>query len=70
VRKAPGGDIVVNPSDPDATLDGHKGSGYQVQLGVSFRKNNKEQQKEQQRGTTKDMHSILHLFCNLVNFAD
>lgn len=33
VRKAPGGDIVVNPSDPDATLDGHKGSGYQVQLG-------------------------------------
>ena len=32
VRKAPGGDIVVNPSDPDATLDGHKGSGYQIQL--------------------------------------
>jgi hypothetical protein len=32
VRKSPGGDIVVNPSDPDATLDGHKGSGYQVQL--------------------------------------
>lgn len=32
VRKSPGEDIVVNPSDPDATLDGHKGSGYQVQL--------------------------------------
>jgi hypothetical protein len=32
VRKHPGGDIVCNPSDPDATLDGHKGSGYQVQL--------------------------------------
>jgi hypothetical protein len=28
----------------------------------------KSEQKEQQR--TKDMHSILHLFCNLVNFAD
>ena len=32
VRKHPGGDIVCNPSDPEATLDGHKGSGYQVQL--------------------------------------
>ena len=27
-----GGDIVCDPSDPDATFDGHKGSGYQVQL--------------------------------------
>jgi hypothetical protein len=32
LRKAPGGNIIVNPSDPDATLDGHKGSGYQIQL--------------------------------------
>jgi hypothetical protein len=32
VRKHPGGEIVCNPSDPEATLDGHKGSGYQVQL--------------------------------------
>ena len=32
LRKHPGGEIVCNPSDPDATLDGHKGSGYQVQL--------------------------------------
>jgi hypothetical protein len=32
VKKRTGGDIVCNPSDPDATLDGHKGSGYQVQL--------------------------------------
>ena len=27
VRKAPGGNIVVNPSDSDVTLDGHKASG-------------------------------------------
>ena len=27
-----GGNIVQNPSDPDATYDGHKGQGYQVQL--------------------------------------
>ena len=32
VRSKTGGNIVCNPSDPDATLDGHKGSGYQVQL--------------------------------------
>jgi hypothetical protein len=32
IRKATGGQIIVNPSDPDATLDGHKGSGYQIQL--------------------------------------
>ena len=32
VKQKTGGDIVCNPSDPDATFDGHKGSGYQVQL--------------------------------------
>lgn len=32
MKKKTGGDIVCNPSDPDATFDGHKGSGYQVQL--------------------------------------
>ncbi|MDB5391853.1 MAG: hypothetical protein JWM11_7499, partial [Planctomycetaceae bacterium] len=30
--KKTGGDIICNPSDPDATLDGHKGSGYQLQI--------------------------------------
>ena len=32
VKKKTGGNIVCNPSDPDATFCGHKGSGYQVQL--------------------------------------
>jgi hypothetical protein len=32
VRKKTGGDCLQNPSDPDATYDGHKGQGYQVQL--------------------------------------
>jgi len=27
-----GGDVTQNPSDPDATYDGHKGPGYQAQL--------------------------------------
>ena len=32
IRKHPGGDVIQNPSDPDATRDGKKGPGYQVQL--------------------------------------
>jgi hypothetical protein len=32
VKAKTGGDCVQNPSDPDATYDGHKGPGYQVQL--------------------------------------
>ena len=32
VKKKTGGDVIQNPSDPDATYDGHKGVGYQVQI--------------------------------------
>ena len=32
IREHPGGDVIQNSSDPDATRDGKKGSGYQVQL--------------------------------------
>lgn len=32
LRKKPGGRTMQNPSDPDATYDGHKGKGYQVQM--------------------------------------
>ena len=32
VKAKTGGDCMQNPSDPDATYDGHKGQGYQVQL--------------------------------------
>ncbi len=32
VKKKTGGNIIQNPSDPDATYDGHKGVGYQVQI--------------------------------------
>lgn len=27
-----GGNVIQNPSDPDATFDGHKGPGYKVQI--------------------------------------
>jgi hypothetical protein len=32
VKAKTGGNVMQNPSDPDATYDGHKGPGYQVQL--------------------------------------
>jgi hypothetical protein len=32
VQKKTGGNCVQNPSDPDATYDGKKGAGYQVQI--------------------------------------
>ena len=32
IKPKTGGDVMQNPSDPDATYDGHKGQGYQVQL--------------------------------------
>lgn len=32
VKSKTGGDVMQNPSDPDATYDGHKGPGYQVQI--------------------------------------
>lgn len=32
IRKKTGGHVIQNPSDPDATYDGHKGAGYQAQI--------------------------------------
>ncbi|TFG41081.1 MAG: hypothetical protein E4H48_06625 [Syntrophobacterales bacterium] len=32
VKAKTGGQVMQNPSDPDATYDGHKGPGYQVQI--------------------------------------
>ena len=32
VKANTGGKVMQNPSDPDATYDGHKGPGYQVQI--------------------------------------
>ena len=38
-----GGDVMQNPSDKDATYDGHKGSGYQVQICETCSSENEEQ---------------------------
>ena len=43
VRKNTGGNVIQNSSDPDATYDGHKGSGYQVQLSETCSDDNEVQ---------------------------
>ena len=43
VKKKTGGDVMQNPSDPGATYDGHKGSGYQVQLSETCHPENEVQ---------------------------
>jgi len=43
VRGSTGSDVIQNPSDPDATYDGHKGPGYQVQLSESCSEDNEVQ---------------------------
>jgi hypothetical protein len=40
-------DGLQNPSDPDATYDGHKGPGYQVQLVETYREESEEDAKEE-----------------------
>jgi hypothetical protein len=43
VKAATGGDVMQNPSDPDATYDGHKGPGYQVQIAETCGQDNDAQ---------------------------
>ena len=43
LKKKTGGDVMQNPSDPDATYDGHKGPGYQVQLSETCNEENEAQ---------------------------
>jgi Transposase DDE domain len=43
IRAKPGGNCMQNPSDPDATYDGHKGPGYQVQIAETYGSENEVQ---------------------------
>lgn len=43
VKAKTGGHVMQNPSDPDATYDGHKGPGYQVQLSETCNPENEVQ---------------------------
>ena len=62
-------DSLQNPSDPDATYDGHKGQGYQVQLMEMYCTAEDEQEREKtlnlithvqvQRACESDAHALL-----------
>lgn len=43
VKEKTGGRVMQNPSDPEATYDGHKGPGYQVQLSETCHPDNPAQ---------------------------
>lgn len=43
VKAKTGGNVMQNPSEPDATYDGHKGPGYQVQLSETCNPENEVQ---------------------------
>jgi len=62
-------DSLQNPSDPDATYDGHKGQGYQVQVMETYCTNADEQEREKtlnlithvevQRACESDAHALI-----------
>ena len=43
LKKKTGGEVMQNPSDGDATYDGHKGPGYQVQIAETCSPDNQVQ---------------------------
>jgi hypothetical protein len=43
IKQKTGGNVMQNPSDPDATYDGHKGQGYQVQIAETCNPENEVQ---------------------------
>lgn len=43
LKKKTGGNVMQNPSDPDASYDGHKGSGYQAQISETCSESNEAQ---------------------------
>jgi len=43
IKQKTSGNVMQNPSDPDATYDGHKGPGYQVQISETCHPENETQ---------------------------
>ncbi len=61
LKKKTGGDVICNSSDVDATYDGHKGSGYQVQLSETYSSENSVQlivAAHVETACTHDSHAI------------
>lgn len=43
IKDKTGGNVMQNPSDPNASYDGHKGQGYQVQICETYGDDNEQQ---------------------------
>jgi hypothetical protein len=68
LQKKTGGNVLQNPSDPDATYSGHKGQGYQVQLAETCHADNEVQlilAAVPQTAVTTDGESLLPLLKDL-----
>jgi hypothetical protein len=52
-------DSLQNPSDPDASYDGHKGQGYQVQIMETFTRDEKDTRDEKEK--EKTLNLITHV---------
>ncbi|MEA2014723.1 MAG: transposase [Thermodesulfobacteriota bacterium] len=66
-------DSLQNPSDPDATYDGHKGQGYQVQIMETYtekkkKKTNEESENESESVQEDDPDAVPTL--NLITHVD
>jgi len=63
-------DSLQNPSDPDATYDGHKGQGYQIQLMETYteKKTNEESDNESEGVQENDPDAVPTL--NLITHVD
>lgn len=48
-------DSLQNPSDPDATYDGHKGQGYQVQIMETYTEKKKKEVNEESDNESEDV---------------
>ena len=57
-------DSLQNPSDPDATYDGHKGQGYQAQVMETYTTTEDPAQKEQ------TLNLITHVFVEPAHVSD
>lgn len=68
VQAKPGGNCLQNPSDPDATYDGKKGQGYQVQLSETCGEANDVQlivSALPQTAVESDAHALLPVLADL-----
>jgi hypothetical protein len=57
LKDKPGGNVMQNPSEPDATYDGHKGPGYQAQISETC-------------SETNDVQLITNVLCEPAHCSD